>query len=423
MKKTVLGRVATLGVALVPLALLATTSSAATPSSVNVVGYSIVANAYTALETAFQHTLAGEGVSFANSFGASTTQAEDVVAGPPADVVNFSRQPDLQLLVDAHLVSRIWASYPGVQSQKGIVTDSTVAIVVRPGNPLGVNGWSDLLGSGVKIVTPDPISSGSARWNLLAAYESQIALGLKPAAAKTFLNSLIGNVVAEPSSGSKALSTFLAGTGNVLLAYEADAYPAQLSDGERQRMALARALAIAPRVLLLDEPFGALDAQVRTELRQWVKELHRQIHVTTILVTHDQDEAMEVADQLLIMHHGRIEQTGRPTDLYQRPSTPFVHGFLGPTTLFKGEVVRPHDLALLAPGHGVIDGTVSSITDLGFEVRVVVLLSNGSTPWVQLSRNEFDRLRLQVDSPVSMRERDRRLESGSALTRATQSRR
>ena len=209
----------------------------------------------------------------------------------------------------------------------------------------------------------------------------------------------------------------------VKLEHRADAYPAQLSGGERQRMALARALAIAPRVLLLDEPFGALDAQVRTELRQWVKELHRQIHVTTILVTHDQDEAMEVADQLLIMHHGRIEQTGRPTDLYQRPSTPFVHGFLGPTTLFQGEVVRPHDLALLAPGHGVIDGTVSSITDLGFEVRVVVLLSNGSTPWVQLSRNEFDRLRLQVDSPVSMRERDRRLESGSALTRATQSRR
>lgn len=250
MNKTVLGRVATLGVTLVPLALLATTSSAATPSSVNVVGYSIVANAYTALETAFQHTLAGEGVSFTNSFGASTTQAEDVVAGQPADVVNFSRQPDLQLLVDAHLVSRMWASYPGVQSQKGIVTDSTVAIVVRPGNPLGVNGWSDLLGSGVKIVTPDPISSGSARWNLLAAYESQIALGLKPAAAKTFLNSLIGNVVAEPSSGSKALSTFLAGTGNVLLAYEADALAAYAS-GQKIQI-------VQPRQNLLIENPAAL---------------------------------------------------------------------------------------------------------------------------------------------------------------------
>ncbi len=228
MKKTVLSRVATLGAALLPLTLLATTtsSSAATGSTVNVVGYSIVANAYTALETAFQHTLPGEGVTFTNSFGASTTQAEDVVAGQPADVVNFSLQPDLQLLVNAGLVSKKWASYPGVKSQKGMVTDSTVAIVIRPGDPLGINGWSDLLNSGVKIVTPDPISSGSARWNLLAAYQSQIAQGLKPAAANTFLNSLIGNVIAEPSSGSKALSTFLAGTGNVLLAYEADALAA-----------------------------------------------------------------------------------------------------------------------------------------------------------------------------------------------------
>jgi len=99
---------------------------------------------------------------------------------------------------------------------------------------------------------------------------------------------------------------------------KAKSYPAQLSGGERQRMALARALAIEPRVLLLDEPFGALDALVRTELRQWVKELHRQIKVTTILVTHDQDEAMEVADQLLIMHEGRIEQAGEPTELYER---------------------------------------------------------------------------------------------------------
>jgi ABC-type sulfate transport system substrate-binding protein len=229
MKKTVLSRVATIALAVLPLTLLATNSSASTPPTVNVVGYSIVADAYSALETAFQHTLAGEGVTFTNSFGASTTQAEDVVAGQPADVVNFSLQPDLQLLVNAHLVSKKWASYPGVKSQKGMVTDSTVAIVVRPGDPLAINGWRDLLRSGVTIVTPDPISSGSARWNLLAAYESQIAQGLKPAAAATFLNSLIGNVIAEPSSGSKALSTFLAGTGNVLLAYEADALAAYAS--------------------------------------------------------------------------------------------------------------------------------------------------------------------------------------------------
>jgi len=186
---------------------------------------------------------------------------------------------------------------------------------------------------------------------------------------------------------------------------KAKSYPAQLSGGERQRMALARALAIEPRVLLLDEPFGALDALVRTELRQWVKELHQQIKVTTILVTHDQDEAMEVADQLLIMHDGRIEQAGEPTDLYERPATEFVHGFLGPTTLFKGVSVRPHDLELVAPSEGAIEGTVQSVMELGFEVQVTVALSDGSTPWVQMSRNEFRTLSVEVGSPISVHER------------------
>ncbi len=191
----------------------------------------------------------------------------------------------------------------------------------------------------------------------------------------------------------------------VRLGGKSKSYPAQLSGGERQRMALARALAIEPRVLLLDEPFGALDALVRTELRQWVKELHQQIKVTTILVTHDQDEAMEVADQLLIMHEGRIEQAGEPTELYERPATEFVHGFLGPTTLFKGVSVRPHDLELVRPSEGAIEGTVQSVTELGFEVQVTVTLSDGSGPWIQMSRNEFRSLDVEVGSPVSIRER------------------
>lgn len=220
--------------ALLPISLLATTSQAATPQTVNVVGYSIVANAYTALEKAFSHTAAGQDVTFTNSFGASTTQAQDVVAGQPADVVNFSLNPDLALLINAGLVSRDWASTKAAKAQGGIVTDSVVAIVVKPGNPLGIHSWNDLTNSGVKIVTPDPISSGSARWNLLAAYESQIDQGSTPAQANTYLNALIKNVISEPSSGSKALSAFIAGTGNVLLAYESDALNAFASHQEIQ---------------------------------------------------------------------------------------------------------------------------------------------------------------------------------------------
>jgi sulfate transport system substrate-binding protein len=223
MKEVTLKRIAGIAVALLPITLLATNSEAATPRTVNVVGYSIVSNAYTALETAFSNTAAGQGVTFTNSFGASTTQAEDVVAGQPADVVNFSQNPDLALLINAGLVSHKWASVKAVKAQKGIVTDSVVAIVVRPGNPLGIQSWNDLTKSGVKIVTPDPISSGSARWNLLAAYESQIDQGLNATSALNYVVLLIKNTVSEPSSGSKALSAFIAGTGNVLLAYESDA--------------------------------------------------------------------------------------------------------------------------------------------------------------------------------------------------------
>ncbi len=224
MKKVNAKRVVATAIAFLPLSLLATqSSSGAASETVNVVGYSIVANAYTALEKAFAKTGPGQGVTFTNSFGASTTQAEDVVAGQPADVVNFSQQPDLALLINAGLVSKKWASNKYAKAEKGIVTDSVVAIVVRPGNPLGIHTWNDLLNSGVKIVTPDPISSGSARWNLLAAYESQIDQGQTAAQANTYINSLIANVISEPASGSKALSAFIAGTGNVLLAYESDA--------------------------------------------------------------------------------------------------------------------------------------------------------------------------------------------------------
>jgi sulfate transport system substrate-binding protein len=200
--------------------------SGASGDTVAVVGYSTISTAYTNLETAFEATSAGQGVTFTNSFGASGTQAQDVAAGQPADVLNLSLIPDINTDVSAGVVPRNWQKDPISAAEDGFVADSTVVIVVRPGNPLGITGWNSLTQKGVQIVTPDPISSGSAKWNLLAAYESQVLQGKKGVEPHNFLNSLISNVVSEPSSGSKALSTFLAGTGNVLLAYESDAQAA-----------------------------------------------------------------------------------------------------------------------------------------------------------------------------------------------------
>ena len=209
----------------------AVTMSSASSSTVAVVGYSTISSAYSALETAFQATPAGAGVTFTNSFGASGTQAQAIVAGLPADVVNLSLIPDMNTLVTAGIVPRNWQTDPASAAEDGFVADSTVVFVVRQGNPLNITGWANLVEPGVKIVTPDPISSGSAKWNLLAAYEYEILIGHKTIVSHNFLNSLVANVVAEPSSGSKALSTFLAGTGNVLLAYESDAKEA-LAKGE-----------------------------------------------------------------------------------------------------------------------------------------------------------------------------------------------
>jgi sulfate transport system ATP-binding protein len=135
-------------------------------------------------------------------------------------------------------------------------------------------------------------------------------------------------------------------------------YPAQLSGGQRQRMALARALAIEPRVLLLDEPFGALDAKVRAELRAWLRRLHDEVHVTTVLVTHDQEEAMDVADRIVVLNEGRIEQTGTPRELYERPANGFVMSFLGPVARIGEALVRPHDLRVTAePREGALEAS------------------------------------------------------------------
>jgi sulfate/thiosulfate transport system ATP-binding protein len=183
--------------------------------------------------------------------------------------------------------------------------------------------------------------------------------------------------------------------GIVGLSGYAKRYPAQLSGGQRQRMALARALAVEPRVLLLDEPFGALDATVREELRQWLRRLHDEVGVTTVLVTHDQQEAMDVADQLVVLNAGRIEQIGTPREIYEQPATSFAMSFLGPTADLAGEIVRPHDITLARePGHGGHEAMVRRVHYLGFEIRVELELADGDSVVVQITRRELAELEL-----------------------------
>ncbi|KQY60020.1 sulfate ABC transporter ATP-binding protein [Aeromicrobium sp. Root495] len=153
----------------------------------------------------------------------------------------------------------------------------------------------------------------------------------------------------------------------------ADRLPSQLSGGQRQRMALARALAIEPTVLLLDEPFGALDAKVRKELRDWLRRLHDEVHVTTVFVTHDQEEALEVADSLVVINEGRIEQVGTPDDLYDKPASDFVLSFLGPVTTLGDKLIRPHDIDISRYEQAATAvGTITRWTRVGFEIRLEV---------------------------------------------------
>lgn len=196
-----------------------------------------------------------------------------------------------------------------------------------------------------------------------------------------------------------------------------DRYPSQLSGGQRQRVALARALAVEPQVLLLDEPFGALDAKVRKELRAWLRKFHERIGVTTILVTHDREEAMEVADRIVIMNQGKIEQVGTTAEIYDCPASPFVMSFIGEVNVLPNDVsfcqelglpthnrkvfVRPHDIELLtSPDRKVATGTLQRVVNLGHQVQAELIIENNLPVNVQLSRDEFTQLALQTGQQV-----------------------
>ena len=190
----------------------------------------------------------------------------------------------------------------------------------------------------------------------------------------------------------------------VQLARLGDRYPAQLSGGQRQRMGLARALAVDPKVLLLDEPFGALDARVRKELRLWLRRLHDETHTTTVIVTHDQEEAMEVADCVVVMNAGRIEQTAPPRELYDNPANEFVMSFVGPVNRLGDTFIRPHDVELLLePNGSTQEAMVHRLVHLGFEVRVELVRDDGEALSAQLTREQVEGLELQAGQIVYVR--------------------
>jgi sulfate transport system substrate-binding protein len=191
-------------------------------SKIAIVAYSVPKPAYDALEKAYQNTSAGKGATFSESFGPSGTQSKAVSTGQPADYVAFSLEPDMTKLVP-NFVASGWNG----GATKGMVSDSVVVLVVRKGNPKHITGWADLVKPGIKIVTPDPASSGSAKWNILAAYASVTAEGGTDAQARAYLTSFFKNVVSKPSSGSNATTTFTQGTGDVLISYENEAIAAR----------------------------------------------------------------------------------------------------------------------------------------------------------------------------------------------------
>jgi sulfate/thiosulfate transport system ATP-binding protein len=202
-----------------------------------------------------------------------------------------------------------------------------------------------------------------------------------------------------------------------------DRYPSQLSGGQRQRVALARALAVEPKVLLLDEPFGALDAKVRKDLRAWLRRLHDEVHVTTVFVTHDQEEAMEVSDEIVVMNKGKVEQVGTPAEIYDHPASAFVMSFIGPVNVLPSSAkifqssgfdsanpeifLRPQDIIVeRVANNSTASAIVNRVIHLGWEVQVELTLDDGQTFTAHLTRERFDELQLEPQERVYVKPKD-----------------
>ncbi|MGQ0845033.1 MAG: sulfate/molybdate ABC transporter ATP-binding protein [Sporichthyaceae bacterium] len=304
-------------------------------------------------------------------------------------------------MITVHNVSKSFGSFQALTDVSLEIPDGSLTALLGPSG----SGKSTLLRVIAGLEAPDAgavVISGS---DVTAVRPQSRGIGFVFQHYAAFKHMTVRDNVAFGLAIRKRPKAEIAGKvdellGIVGLAGYQNRYPHQLSGGQRQRMALARALAVDPKVLLLDEPFGALDAKVREELRSWLRRLHENVHVTTVLVTHDQEEAMDVAGYIAVMNAGRIEQFGSPREVYDHPATEFVLRFLGPVSTLCGNLVRPHDLTLdrvsaVGSELGSVPVTVQRVTHLGFEVRVELRTDAGEAVTAQVTRGEARHLELR----------------------------
>jgi sulfate transport system ATP-binding protein len=307
--------------------------------------------------------------------------------------------------IDAHTVSKRFGDFTALEGVTLEVAEGSLSALLGPSG----SGKSTLLRIIAGLETPDSGSVLIDGTDVTNTRPQDRGIGFVFQHYAAFAHMTVRNNVAFGLSIRKRPRDEIRARVDELLALVglttwAEQRPHQLSGGQRQRMALARALAVDPRVLLLDEPFGALDANVRADLRRWLRRLHDEQGVTTVLVTHDQEEAMEVADAIAVMNEGRIEQVGSPQQVYDQPASDFVMSFIGPTSRIDGKLVRPHDMTVsLIPADGALEAMVSRIVHLGFEVRIELELPDGSSARAQLTRGQIAELELARGDVVYVR--------------------
>ena len=311
------------------------------------------------------------------------------------------------MAIEVHNVTKRFGSFTALDDVSVTVKDGALMALLGPSG----SGKSTLLRIIAGLETPDAGNVSIAGQDLTAAPARTRGVGFvfqhyAPFKHMTVYDNVAFGLTVRRASKNEVNERVGELLSLVRLDGLAKRYPSQLSGGQLQRMALARALAPQPKVLLLDEPFGALDVQVRGELREWLRRLHEEIHVTTIFVTDDQEEAMDVAGQIVVMNGGRIEQTGTPRELYEQPVNEFVMSFIGPVNRLGDALLRPHDIQILPGGDfasGAVEALVRRVVHLGFEVRVELTLPDGRDIWAQVTRETTAELELEEGQILSAR--------------------